>query len=143
MCCAAGGFAMLMTLYPEGETTMSEEKDPRVLFAAERTLLAWNRTSIALIAFGFLVERSGMLMQMLAAESPDRLPQSITVLVGLLFILIGAGVAIFASRQYARFLSTLKPSDFPEGYAARWGIVVNVGVALLGMLLAVALFLAQ
>ena len=84
-----------------------------------------------------------MLMQMLAAESPDRLSQSITVLVGLLFILIGAGVAIFASRQYARFLSTLKPSDFPEGYAARWGIVVNVGVALLGMLLAVALFLAQ
>ncbi|MGM0680450.1 MAG: YidH family protein, partial [Pseudomonadota bacterium] len=36
---------------------MSDLKDPRVLFAAERTLLAWNRTSLSFIAFGFLIER--------------------------------------------------------------------------------------
>ena len=29
--------------------------DPRVLFAAERTLLAWVRTGLALMGFGFLV----------------------------------------------------------------------------------------
>ncbi|MCK0154346.1 DUF202 domain-containing protein [Alcanivorax sp. S6407] len=122
---------------------MSEEKDPRVLFAAERTLLAWNRTSIAMIAFGFLVERSGMLMRLLHSGPPDEVAQHITVLVGLLFIVVGAGVAIFASRQYARLLATLKPSDFPDGYAAHWGIAVNVVVALLGLVLAVALFLAR
>ncbi|WP_367256538.1 DUF202 domain-containing protein [Pseudomonas sp. stari2] len=35
-----------------------------MFFAAERTLLAWNRTSLSLMAFGFVIERSGLLLQM-------------------------------------------------------------------------------
>lgn len=36
---------------------MSDLDDPRVLFAAERTPLSWQRTVIALFGFGFVVER--------------------------------------------------------------------------------------
>jgi len=32
---------------------MSDLNDPRVFFAAERTLMAWNRNGIALLAYLF------------------------------------------------------------------------------------------
>ena len=40
---------------------MSALDDPRVLFAAERTLMAWSRTAAGLMAFGFVIDRTAML----------------------------------------------------------------------------------
>jgi putative membrane protein len=37
--------------------------DPRVLLAAERTLPAWQRSAIALLGFGFVIERFGLEVQ--------------------------------------------------------------------------------
>ena len=47
---------------------MSDLHDPRVLFAAERTQLAWNRTSVSLMAFGFVVERFGLFLNVLGKK---------------------------------------------------------------------------
>jgi putative membrane protein len=38
-----------------------------VYFAAERTLLAWVRTGLALMGFGFVVSRFGLFLRELAA----------------------------------------------------------------------------
>lgn len=40
--------------------------DPRVYFAAERTLLAWIRTGLALMGFGFVVARFGLFLREVA-----------------------------------------------------------------------------
>jgi len=49
---------------------MSDLNDPRVFFAAERTLMAWNRTGLTLMAFGFVLERFGLFLHVLR-KSPD------------------------------------------------------------------------
>lgn len=120
---------------------MSELNDPRVLFAAERTMLAWNRTSLALIAFGFLVERAGLLLSVLAPARSEHFEY--TFWLGLAFIALGVLSALLASWQYARVLKTLTPSEFPKGYHARWGMVINNIVAVLGLALIVALYLIR
>jgi putative membrane protein len=123
----------------EGEI-VSDLKDPRVLFAAERTMLAWNRTSIGLIAFGFVVERTGLLIKALEHKSSHDSMNAGTFWLGLGFIVLGAFCAAVSSYQYAAVLKTLTRAEFPEGYSPRWGLVVNMIVALLGLVLVVVLY---
>ena len=69
---------------------MSYTADPRVLFAAERTLLAWQRSAIALMGFGFVVERFGLFLQMVAHQPAKESHRAFSLGLGVLLLLLGA-----------------------------------------------------
>ncbi|MGB7542821.1 MAG: DUF202 domain-containing protein [Burkholderiales bacterium] len=120
---------------------MSDLNDPRVFFAAERTLLAWNRTSLTLMAFGFVIERFGLFLHMLSPKSGEMLQRGTSFWIGIAFMALGSISAAVAIVQYRKVLRTLKPVEIPEGYRVDLGVYANLAVAVLGIALTVYLFL--
>lgn len=62
-------------------------------------------------------------------------PTPLSFWLGLLFIALGSFTSGYSARQYSVVLRTLSPVEFPQGYAARWGMAVNAIISLLGLLL--------
>lgn len=110
---------------------MSELNDPRVLFAAERTLLAWNRTVAGLIALGFFIDRAAFY------GAPDAPNRQFAAWIGVAFILLGVVLNVVSIIHYRRALASLRPAEIPPRYWPNLASITSVGVALLGILLAV------
>ena len=121
---------------------MSYLNDPRVLFAAERTLLAWNRTSIAVMGFGFVIERFGLFMQLIAARVPEKIERGPSFWIGLVFIVLGSIIALASAVQYEETLKKLGPEEIPDGYRLHMPTALNVTVAVAGAALLVYLFVS-
>lgn len=118
---------------------MADTYDPRILFAAERTLLAWTRTSISLMAFGFVIERFGLFLQISGKEEVQLFQRHISFFVGESFVLLAVLLSVFSIWQHKRVLKTLRPGDIPTGYSLSAGIVVNSVIGILGIALSIYL----
>ena len=113
--------------------------DPRVYFAAERTLLAWVRTGIAIMAFGFVVARFGLFLRLLPAQAgtvpaPGLSPYLGTALVALGVIANGAGAV-----QYRRFCQRLPLPERPTARAHWLALTLTWALVAIGALLGIAL----
>ena len=107
--------------------------------ANERTFLAWVRTALAIMAFGFAVERVGLALREMGIKSSLIPAFSIhySALVGVALVIFGIAVLIFALINFLTVRSAIDNKEFhPQ---ARFSIVLIVVTTIIGLILLVYL----
>jgi putative membrane protein len=115
--------------------------DPRIYMAAERTFLAWLRTGIALMGFGFVVARFGLFLRELAASNePTKLPHAgFSLPVGILLIALGIIVNVVAAIRHRRCVRAIDRGEFRQTFGSAFGLWLAGLLALIGLVVAVYL----
>jgi putative membrane protein len=121
--------------------------DPRVFFAAERTLLAWVRTGLTIMALGFVVARFGLFLTLLAASSGTAVSSHTHAhwpsgALGTTLVLVGSAIILGAFHNYRCYMRSLPQEDIPA-LALPWLTpFLSLAVAAVGILLSIYLIVA-
>ena len=111
--------------------------------ANERTFLAWIRTGIAVIAFGFVVEKFNLFLRTLAGVSVGNNGHHISVeqlsgpvgrYDGLALIVIGIILIVFAAGHFVRTTRLLDDEEMHPASSIRVELALS---AVLGLIVAV------
>jgi putative membrane protein len=109
--------------------------------ANERTFLAWVRTAIAVMAFGFVIEKFDLFLQVAAPQLAQRQlashGQAFANAAGLAFIAIGVAMTVIAGFRFARTAKDIESEADVPSPGERFDVALAVLIGLLG----VALFL--
>jgi uncharacterized membrane protein YidH (DUF202 family) len=110
----------------------------RVHMANERTFLAWVRTSIAVMAFGFVVERFSLFIREVSSilgKSGDGIPPShgYSAIIGIILVTLGT---LMGALSFIRYRKTEKQID-SDSYrpSLTLDFLVTASVLLIGILL--------
>lgn len=104
--------------------------------ANERTFLAWVRTAIAIMAFGFLIERFDLFLRFmslrLAGGGLQTAHSRAAHAVGLVFLLVGMAIMIIAALRYFRTAKQIDSEETVSGPGARLDLALVTLLFLVG-----------
>ncbi|MBS0628919.1 MAG: DUF202 domain-containing protein [Verrucomicrobia bacterium] len=112
--------------------------------ANERTYLAWIRTSLGIMAFGFVVEKFSFFIQQFAhfigktEEPPSGIIQNYSSLFGILLVAIGALLCIFAFFKFLRAERQINAENYKSSLLLDTFLMIfvfSIGIVLLAYLL--------
>ncbi|HXJ12167.1 MAG TPA: DUF302 domain-containing protein [Candidatus Limnocylindrales bacterium] len=113
--------------------------------AAERTVLAWIRTGIALMGLGFVLARFGLFLQEFNHLAPDfQVKQyGISLWIGIALILMGVSVCLLSMFRHLWILKQLQAGESLYLHRPRLVIGVAMALVILGLLMAGYLIFAN
>ncbi|MCC5634966.1 DUF202 domain-containing protein [Nostoc sp. CHAB 5844] len=111
--------------------------------ANERTFLAWLRTSIALIGFGFAIARFGLFLRQLNTVITQREPVVDPLFssenLGVALVIVGVGAITLAVWRYNQVFWQIERGDYRPNRLPVW--ILTAVVMILGLLSIPLLFL--
>jgi putative membrane protein len=116
-------------------------RDPRIYMAAERTFLAWIRTGVALLAFGFVVARFGIFLRQVAAVGgvPPGQGSGMSVYAGLGLVATGVVVCTVSAFRHAGYVRAIDEGRFRARFGSTFAFGVVALLSLVGLGMAVLL----
>ena len=118
--------------------------DPRIFFAAERTLLAWVRSGLAVMALGLVIDKFGLLLSVLISSTVNhhQTHQDISHYLGIILILVGTLIVMGAQYKHQAYVLCLPPEDLPKQAIVRLDWFLTFSIATIGVLLTIYLVVA-
>lgn len=109
--------------------------------AAERTLLAWIRTGLALMGFGFVVARFGLFLQQFAAlqHTPSQASYGLSLWFGTSLIAAGVIVNLASVLRHIRLVRELNQGASDSVRSISLAVATAVFLSLIGIAMAVYL----
>ena len=109
--------------------------------ANQRTFLAWIRTGLATITFGFVVERFGLLLRELGVKTglAELIPVHYSSFFGVSLTVLGVVMMVVALIEFLQIRSSIDSEQFHP--PATFSVILTILASLIGTLLAIYLFL--
>lgn|ERR1700752_981001 len=118
--------------------------DLRDYLAEERTFLAWIRTGIAMMGFGFLAAHFGLFPDgpELARQVSGIRPHDFALWFGVTLLGVGIIVNLLSAWRYMRVVGALNRGIFVQRAVSKQAVAVAMSLALLGLILTIYMILA-
>src|SRR5260370_1797847 len=113
--------------------------DLRDELAVERTFLAWIRTGVACMGFGFVVARFGLFLQQLLAirNLPSVRSYGLSLWLGTALIAAGVIINVISAWHHSRLIRELRRGELPPPRPLTLAVTLALCLAIVGLAMAI------